>query len=99
MFDKDVFTKDFVISLSTPSNFRLGSAIFDRNAIEVLLFDEDLVQAWVGGLFGQTSEGGGSRRKVTFRFKDGILEARCSCNPKNHQIFCKHCVALALSFS
>ncbi len=96
MFDRNVFTKDFIISATIPSNYSYGSAIFERNAVEILSDDEDIVQAWVGGLTGKVVEGGGSRRKVIFSFEDGVLQTHCTGNPKKHQIFCKHCVALAL---
>ena len=96
MFDRNVFTKDFITLASIPSNVSYGSVIFERNAVEILSDDEDILQAWVGGLSGAAKEGGGFRRKVTFQLEDGVLGTHCMCNPKKHQIFCKHCVALAL---
>ena len=55
------------------------------------------VEAWAGGLDGTVKEGAGSRRRVTFSIQEGRLHWNCTGNPKNHQIFCKHCVAVALT--
>ncbi|HSX14676.1 MAG TPA: hypothetical protein VLE72_02080 [Candidatus Saccharimonadales bacterium] len=83
--------------LALPSNFLYGRAIYDRGAVELIERLEKSVEAWVGGLDGTVSEGAGSRRRVQlFSTSDG-LKWHCSGNPKNHQIFCKHCVALALA--
>ena len=90
-------TFERIKELSLPSNFTYGEAIFRRGAVEIIEDSSDQVVAWVGGLDGSVREGGGSRRKTTLTIDDGHLKWRCTGNPKNHQIFCKHCVALALA--
>jgi uncharacterized Zn finger protein len=55
------------------------------------------VTAWVGGLKGSVAEGGGQRRRARLFVRRGALAWTCAGNPKNHQVFCKHCVALALA--
>ena len=87
----------WIQSLAIPSNYTYGSAMYKRHAVEVISSDETSVEAWVGGLAGSMVEGGGTRRRVTFTLKKGGLAWHCTGNPKNHQIFCKHCVALALA--
>jgi len=85
-----------VASLATPANFGYGSAICRRNAVELISEHETEVEAWAGGLDGTVKEGGGSRRRVHLYLKDGKLQHHCTGNPKHHDIFCKHCVAVAL---
>ncbi len=83
--------------LSLPSNFKYGQAIYIRGAVEFISNEPLEVEAWVGGLDGAVIEGGGSRRRAyLFVTKEG-LSWHCTGNPKNHDIFCKHCVALALA--
>ena len=89
----------WIQSLSIPSSYRYGSAIYKRHAVTVISSDETSVEAWVGGLTGAMVEGGGTRRKVTFTVSKGVLAWHCTGNPKNHQIFCKHCVALSLAIT
>ena len=84
-------------SLAIPSNYKYGSAIYRRHAVKVISSEKASVEAWVGGLTGSMVEGGGTRRKVTFTLRKGALAWHCTGNPKNHQIFCKHCVALSLA--
>jgi len=55
------------------------------------------VEAWVGGLDGKVIEGGGTKRRVEFTVSKSGLHWHCTGNPKDHQIFCKHCVALFLA--
>jgi hypothetical protein len=43
------------------------------------------------------AEGGGQRRRTTLTSTADGLHWHCTGNPKQHQIFCKHCVALALA--
>ena len=85
-----------LIQNSINSNRVYGTAIFERGAIEVISFGDNRFEAWVGGLSGKVIEGGGTRRRVEFVFSESGLAWNCTGNPKNHQIFCKHCVALAL---
>jgi uncharacterized Zn finger protein len=90
------FATEFVEQNTINSNRIYGTAIFDRGAVEIIDYSEFRVEAWVGGLSGKVIEGGGSRRRVEFIQTDSGLKWNCTGNPKNHQIFCKHCVALAL---
>jgi hypothetical protein len=83
--------------LALPSNIRYGEAIYSRGAVEFIEFTNSVIEAWVGGLEGAVIEGGGSRRRTKFSLNKGELGWHCSGNPKNHQIFCKHCVGLALA--
>lgn len=83
--------------LALPSNFKYGRAIYRRGAVEFIDRSDTRVEAWVGGLDGTVAEGGGSRRRTELSIKHGKLTWHCTGNPKNHQIFCKHCVALALA--
>jgi hypothetical protein len=54
------------------------------------------VEAWVGGLDGSVAEGGSQRRRTQLHTTSKGLAWHCAGNSKNHQIFCKHCVALAI---
>ena len=83
--------------LALPSNLRYGTAIYKRGAIQIIEQSGSFVEAWVGGLDGTVAEGAGSRRRTQLFASEGGLGWHCSGNPKNHQIFCKHCVALALA--
>lgn len=83
--------------LSLPSNFKYGQAVYRRGAVQIIQSDPLLVEAWVGGLDGTVAEGAGSRRRVQLYVAQSRLAWHCAGNPKNHQIFCKHCVALALA--
>ena len=83
-------------SLALPSNLTYGRAIFERGAVEVISDTEMALEAWAGGLDGTVAEGGGSRRRVRLWLSDGELHWHCTGNPKDHDIFCKHCVAVAL---
>src|SRR5881394_3325726 len=83
--------------LALPANFRYGQAIYKRGGVEVIESGAKKIEAWVGGLNGKSAEGGGQRRRTQlFATKDG-LKWHCAGNPKDHDIFCKHCVALALA--
>jgi uncharacterized Zn finger protein len=83
--------------LALPSNYRYGEAIFKRGGVEVIELHSAKVEAWVGGLDGTVAEGAGSRRRTTLSATSAGLLWHCAGNPKSHQIFCKHCVALALA--
>lgn len=89
-------TSEFIHQNSIKSNRIYGEAICTGGAIKIIKSKENEVEAWVGGLSGKVTEGGGSKRRVTFVNHDSDLQWHCTCNPKNHQIFCKHCVALAI---
>jgi uncharacterized Zn finger protein len=89
-------TQEFINDNTINSNRVYGTAIFERGGVEIINSQENQVEAWVGGLGGKMVEGGGGRRRVVFVFDDSSVTWNCTGNPKNHQIFCKHCVALAL---
>ncbi len=82
--------------LARPSDIRYGRAIHARGGVEYITNESTHVEAWVGGLEGTVAEGGSQRRRTQLFSTNGTLTWRCAGNPKNHQIFCKHCVALAL---
>jgi uncharacterized Zn finger protein len=94
---KSFVTQAFIEQNTLPSNFTYGKAIYQRNAVEFIEQSSIMVEAWAGGLDGSIKEGAGSRRRVTFTIEEGALHWNCTGNPKNHQIFCKHCVAVALA--
>lgn len=83
--------------LATPSNLRYGTAIHARGGVEFIERTPTHVEAWVGGLDGSVVEGGSQRRRTEFFATDNGLKWHCAGNPKDHDIFCKHCVALALA--
>jgi len=83
--------------LALPANYRYGEAIFRRNGVEFIEFGKEKVEAWVGGLTGGATEGGGQRRRTRLFMTRIGLGWHCAGNPRDHQIFCKHCVALALA--
>lgn len=93
----DLVTEDFIEKNTIPSNYSYSKAMYERSAIEFIEQKPGFVQAWAGGLDGSVKEGGGSRRRVTFTAEKNELHWSCSGNPKDHQIFCKHCVAVALA--
>jgi len=81
--------------LAIPSNIAYGKRIFERQGVEIVTNSSNEVEAWVGGLSGNSKQGGGARRHVWLYAKQAKLQWHCSGNPKDHDIFCKHCVALA----
>ena len=93
----DLLSSELIRELSLPSNLRYGQAIFDRDAVEFIESTDSKIEAWVGGLDGSVAEGGGQRRRTQLFSTPEGLAWHCAGNPKDHQIFCKHCVALALA--
>ena len=93
----DVLSSDVITTLALPANIRYGTAIYNRGAIKFITSIPTSVEAWVGGLDGAVAQGGGSRRRTQLTSTPAGLTWHCSGNPKRHQIFCKHCVALALA--
>jgi hypothetical protein len=81
--------------LAIPSNLAYGQAIFKRGGVEIVVKTNTEIEAWVGGLAGDSKSGGGTRRHVWFYAQPSQFTWHCSGNPKSHDIFCKHCVALA----
>src|SRR5574340_736126 len=94
---RSMLSAETIRQLALPSNLRYGTAIYERGAIEFIARASDEVVAWVGGLKGSVAEGGSQRRRTRLFVTKRGLAWRCSGNPKEHQIFCKHCVALALA--
>jgi uncharacterized Zn finger protein len=94
---KDLVSREVAEQLSTLANFRYGSAIHRRNGVEIIESSVNKVEAWVGGLDGSVAEGGGQRRRTQLFANEKGLKWHCAGNPKDHDIFCKHCVALALA--
>ncbi len=92
-----LLTEEFMEENTIPSNINYGSAIYGRGGIEYIKDKPGHIEAWVGGLGGTIKQGAGSRRRVTFTIQDDEMHWICTGNPKNRQIFCKHCVALALA--
>jgi len=86
-----------ITDLALASNRRYGTAIFKRNGVEFISRKRDKVEAWIGGLDGTVADGAGSRRRTQLVLSSEGLAWHCSGNPKDHQIFCKHCVAIALA--
>jgi uncharacterized Zn finger protein len=83
--------------LALHSNLRYGQAIYERGGVEFIEFTPLKAEGWVGGLNGSVAEGGSQRRRTQLISTLEGLKWNCTGNPKNHQIFCKHCVALALA--
>jgi hypothetical protein len=83
--------------LATPANLRYGCAIYRRGGVEFIERGPHRVIAWVGGLDGAVADGGSQRRRTRLSATLAGVRWKCAGNPKNHQIFCKHCVALALA--
>lgn len=82
--------------LVIPSNLKYGTMINKRGGVEIIEERATKVEAWAGGLTGSVAEGGGSKRRVQIWLAGSKLYWHCAGNPKNHDIFCKHCVAVTL---
>jgi uncharacterized Zn finger protein len=93
---QEYFRNADIAVLALPSNFTYGTAIVERGAVEIIARTSTTVEAWAGGLEGTVRQGGGSRRRVQLRLSGDQLSWHCTGNPKAHDIFCKHCVAVAL---
>lgn len=93
----DLISSKTISQLARPSSIRYGRAIYQRGGVEFIKKEPSFVEAWVGGLDGSVAEGGSQLRRTQLFLAKGKLEWHCAGNPKNHQIFCKHCVALALA--
>ena len=92
----EAIAKVEIENLALPSNIAYGAEIARRGAVEIISISDSEVEAWAGGLTGTVKEGGGSRRHVWLTLKNGEITHHCSGNPKHHDIFCKHCVPVAL---
>jgi hypothetical protein len=93
----ELLNLEIIKQLALPSNLKYGEAIFNRRAVEFIRNEPLEVEAWVGGLEGKVIEGGGSRRRTQLYSTQEGLAWHCAGNPRNHDIFCKHCVALSLA--
>lgn len=91
-----LLSEALIRGLALPSNLRYGTAIFERRGVELIADTPAEVAAWVGGLKGSVAEGGSQRRRTRLFVTQDGLGWHCTGNPKKHQVFCKHCVALAL---
>ena len=94
----DLLSLQAIDQMALPSNLRYGRAIYERGGVEFIEVLPSKVEGWVGGLNGSVVEGGSQRRRTQLYVTPTGLGWHCAGNPKNHQIFCKHCVALALAF-
>jgi uncharacterized Zn finger protein len=93
----DFLSPEIIDQLARRADGRYGQAIYARGGVEVITDASSRVEGWVGGLTGSVAEGGGQRRRTQLFVTPAGLAWHCAGNPKNHQIFCKHCVALALA--
>ncbi len=93
---KRYLAKTGLANLAIPSNIAYGTAIYERGAVEVIAQEASMIEAWAGGLSGAVGEGGGGKRHVWMEISSDQHSWHCSGNPKTHDIFCKHCVAVAL---
>jgi uncharacterized Zn finger protein len=91
-----LLSRAYIDEAARPSDIRYGKAIQLRGGVRVVAHEPSRIEAWVGGLDGSVAEGGSQRRKTRFWIEASKLTWHCAGNPRNHQIFCKHCVALAL---
>ena len=89
--------KGGIAELATPANVRYGRAIHRRRGVKIISRTPTKVVAWVGGLEGSVAAGGSQRRRTRLSATARGLTWHCTGNPRKHQIFCKHCVALALA--
>ena len=95
---KNLLTQKLIEQLAIPSNLKYGRAIYKRGGVELIEHSSTEIEGWVGGLNGSMAEGGSQcRRTKLYTTPKAGLGWHCAGNPKNHQIFCKHCVALALA--
>lgn len=85
-----------IAQLALPSNLKYGQAIYNRRGVEIIEQTPAYIEGWAGGLNGTVAEGGGQRRRVRLSATTKGLAWHCAGNPKDHDIFCKHCVALTL---
>jgi uncharacterized Zn finger protein len=93
----DLISPGIIQKLARPSDLRYGRAIYDRGGVEFITIEPSKIEAWIGGLDGSVAEGGSQRRRTQLFTTPNGLSWHCAGNPGNHQIFCKHCVALALA--
>ena len=93
----DLLSLEIVRELARPSDLRYGQAIHRRKGVEFIEYGPSRIEGWIGGLDGSVAEGGSQRRRTRLFVTAEGLAWHCAGNPRNHQVFCKHCVALALA--
>ena len=93
----DLLSLEIVRQFARPSDLRYGQAIHRRGGVEFIEYGPSRIEGWIGGLDGSVAEGGSQRRRTQLFVTTEGLGWHCAGNPRNHQIFCKHCVALALA--
>ncbi len=84
----DYLSPETVRSLATPSNLRLGEGIANSDGVELIESSPALVIARV-------QPEGGQRRTVELRSTEKGLTWKCTCTRRG--LFCKHCVAAAIT--
>jgi len=94
---RSLLSPDIIRELARASDLRYGQAIHRRGGVQFIQRSAQRVEAWVGGLDGSVAQGGSQRRRTRLFVGARGLTWKCAGNPKDHQIFCKHCVALALA--
>ncbi len=82
----DLVERAAIEKLAIPSNIRLGEELAAQGAVELLK---------VGPLTVTAKVHGGQTRTVELRAGKGGLAWSCTCT-KEPDVFCKHCVAVAL---
>ena len=93
----DFLRPEKIDHLARRADVRYGQAIYARGGVALITETPSRVEGWVGGLTGSVAEGGSQRRRTELFVTSQGLAWHCAGNPKNHPIFCKHCVALALA--
>jgi hypothetical protein len=94
---KSYLSQEIIKRYALPSNIEYGTAIYDRGGVTIEIIEDSKIEGWVGGLDGTVKEGAGQRRRTRLFVTNEGLAWHCAGNPKKHDIFCKHCVALALA--
>ncbi len=87
----DLATPETLARLAQPANLGLGRDILDAGAVEITLNEPMRVVAKVGG-----APAKGQRRTAELRATADRLEWSCACS-RRRDLFCKHCVAVALA--
>ena len=87
----DLVEPDRLSNLATPATHRLGREIVAAGAVELLDFEPLRVRGKVGGPAANSQT-----RTTELRSAGGQLEWSCTCS-SDTALFCKHCVALALT--
>jgi uncharacterized Zn finger protein len=81
-------TLEYIRSLATASNLRLGREIVKSHGVEFMEIGPDMAVARV-------QPEGGVSRTTELHFTEQRLAWKCTCT--STRLFCKHCVALAIT--